>query len=42
MADKSLEAYSKLKGAKNIMQKIRDLVRQNKEFYELDDIAKIN
>ena len=42
MADKTLEAYSKIKGARGLMYRIKECMSQNKSFYDLDDIIRIN
>lgn len=42
MADKTLEAYSKINGVRGLMMRIKECLKQNKDFYELDDIVRLN
>jgi hypothetical protein len=42
MADKTLEAYSKITGVRGLMMRLKECLKQNKEFYDLDDIVKFN
>ena len=42
MADKTLEAYSKIQGVRGLMYRIKDCLAENKSSYDLDDIIKIN
>jgi hypothetical protein len=42
MADKSLEAYGKIKGAKELMQRIKSVMIENRDFSDLNNIIIIN
>ena len=42
MADKTLEAYSKIQGVRGLMYRIMECLAQKKSNYDLDDIVRIN